>query len=143
MGGNYSYLKILLPANSQTIRIIFEYCGGYKQYIITAGNGKNVSNDNKYISYNDYYKIGDWYYYDGDSTTLNRILNNFDPKNDDIKILCGKLKAECNLEKYESTFSIISRWVHNVIVAVAPYVSIGLTVLQYLQGSPPKQDKII
>lgn len=109
MGGNYSYLKI--KVTDYTAGFIFEIDEKYKKIVIAAGHPDKSFNDSKTVKEKDYNNYGDWYYYDGRAKQLNRVLGDFDPKKEKIDFLIARLKTECNLEEYRSTWSIIMTWV--------------------------------
>lgn len=112
MGSNYSYLKI--KVTDYTAGFVFEIDDEYKKIIIAAGHPDKSFNDSRNTNKNEYYNYGDWYYYDGDAEKLDEILTDFDPKKEKIDFLIARLKTECNLEEYQSTWQIIMNWADNV-----------------------------
>ncbi len=135
MGSSYSYLKIKIT--NYTAGFIFEEVTGiYKKITIAAGHPDNSFNNQIFTTKTNYETYGDWYYYDGDYKSLRNVLNSFNPKGDNIHFLIDRLKTECNLEKYESTWNIICSWVKNVASAISSVpVGVVATVLSFFCSS--------
>lgn len=113
MGLGYSYLRI--KVTNYTIGIIFIHNDNYQKFTIAAGHPDNSVKRHTIVNRSEYNSYGDWYYYDGKSEYLYEVLSSFNPHKDNIQFLVDRLKTECNIQKYRSTWSKIMEWVQNII----------------------------
>ena len=73
MGSGYSYLKI--NVNDCTAGFIFYHNEKYRKIVISCcGNEKNTYNNSSITTQKQYNSYGKWYYYDGKSANLYRVL---------------------------------------------------------------------
>ncbi len=116
----------------------YEYPVGscnHKKVIISAHPYNKFKNDDM-VSYNNYYKYGKWYYYDGKASNLNHVLTNYNPETQGVDYLINRLRTEGNLEEYETTWETLTRWAGNIIDAAKKVPTVVLsTALGYVFGN--------
>jgi len=134
MGNSYMKMKLT------------DFCGGFA-YEYPADSGKyekvivSVHPDHQFINtytihYDEYKMYGNWYCYDGRSSRLKAIFNDYDPKTQSIEYLLDRLRVESSLEEYETTWTVLKRWVTNTVKLIkdlakkATVVIAGYTMLE-------------
>lgn len=140
MGSSYSYLKI--DIRRFVGKFFFVHDGYYHRSTIVAGHPDNAFSKMEYGTAKEYNSEGDWYYYNGDSEALYRVLRNFNPKNDNLGVLVNLLEIECKIEKYQSTWEVISgwaAWVKSKIPDIVINAASGCLITWLFSSSPQPQ----
>lgn len=142
MGNSYSYLKIDIRRFSG--KFIFQDGDIYRRITIAAGHPDNAFTSSQITTYSRYNSEGEWYYYNGDSTALYRVLNEFKPKSDNLTVLLNRLETDCCIQKYRNTWEVISDWVKWVKSQIPDQVISGVIIgaakeaITWLFSSTPK-----
>ena len=130
MGNADSYIKI--KTNDLLCSICYKHNDKFKRIIISV-HPDNKFKKTKFVNYNSFYNFGDWYEYDNDVTTFDRVLMDFDPTCQNVVYLLGRLEVECDLKRYKSSWQKLSDWVSFVGETINnvkdSFLSIGFGVI--------------
>ena len=111
-----NYLR-LHSDNPYKTGIIIKYDNRYIKYIISYGHSDKTIKNIYVTDEEEFNKYGKKYGYDCDTHVVYEIVNNYDPKLDNISYLLSRLKIECNLKiVIEQKLTGIFHWFKNMII---------------------------